>query len=192
MSSATCVVPSGIPASAQLGMNVTSSIVHSPRNLWPRPRTLLNFRRNQLQLRLWPPVPAIAAPAPAFVPPAPAFPAPAPVYAGPAAPAWALAPPLAPYPQIHAQQQPLPGQPPMPYPHANQAHAAYNPYGLCRCVDCNRRNNPPAHVHTFERHYRSHGADTECDECGGEDCWINICSGCNVGMCWYCTKHGPP
>jgi hypothetical protein len=55
MSSATCAVPSGIPASAQLGMSVTSLIVRSRHNLWSTPRTLLKSRRNQLQLRLWPP-----------------------------------------------------------------------------------------------------------------------------------------
>lgn len=64
----------------------------------------------------------------------------------------------------------------------NNTHAGH------RANRRNRRKNR-AHVHNFERYYRSEGWDTACHRCGHTDRWVNCCFQCGLCVCWYCTKH---
>jgi hypothetical protein len=185
MSSATCVVPSGILASAQRGMSVTLSIVRSPRSLWLTPRTLLKFRRNQLPLRLWPLFQQSL---------------------------------LLRLHMFHLRQRSLLLLPlvfmQVPLRLRGPKLRLCSRINLCRASPLCSILMPIKHntttiglvlattvtTRTTRRIMCIHPRativarvqDTRCAFCEEEDRWINICSGCNVRMSWYCTKHGPP
>lgn len=111
---------------------------------------------------------------PAPIPVAGPFPAPfVPRYPAPFA-APLAAPFAAPYPAtVHPQMY-------------HQA-AAYRHNGNRRGL--RQQNYQDPHEHDFVRYYRSMDWDTECHLCGHSARWVNCCSGCDLKVCWYCTKH---
>ncbi|KAH4993882.1 hypothetical protein HBH95_050150 [Parastagonospora nodorum] len=137
-----------------------------------------------------PPQPGVAqaapAPAPAPAPVVAPFQAPAPLPAPNAAFMAALNHAQA---QLNAVFQPAPVPAPQPAPQQAPQQAPAPRANNRNKRRRNQRDQRQQHEHHFERFYRSNGWNTTCHKCGHQDRWVNCCSGCDLKVCWYCTKN---